>query len=145
VKRYRNGALSQRATYFAVALFFLLLFPLLPLEAECLATGRLEAKSVAVVTCTYAISVALASRVELIGWLGLIVGLLFGAVYGFALGSGDSSLDAMYLVSRGYPPMQGWVLWNTLGVGTVFLLHAAERFYRYVVNGEPFPDFIQRR
>jgi hypothetical protein len=137
--------MGERATYFFVATFFLLVFPLLPLEAEGVFTGHVDAKSMSVVTCTFAISIAFGSRNEFVGWFGLIVGVLFAFVYGVALGRGNEALGSVYVVTQGAPPMQGWALWNTAGTGILLALHLIERFVRHAVRGEAFPDFIQRR
>ncbi len=76
-------------TSFLVAVQFLLLFPLLPLGAELLFTGKITIASLTLVTATYAISLSMSSR-NLLSWaFGFMLGFIFSTLFGWASAPGN--------------------------------------------------------
>jgi hypothetical protein len=130
------------ASYF-VAVLFLLLFPLLPLGAELLFTGKIMVASLTLVTATYAISLSIASRHLGVWALGFMVGLIFSMIFGWASAPGNQ-LSPAYRLDGG-PAAANAARWGPVAIilGS-FVLHLGERFVRHVQKKEPFPEFLNR-
>lgn len=144
MKSYRRWGEPGPWQSFSVAFIFLLVFPLLPLGAELLFTGRVTASSLTLVTSTYAISLAMSSRNVVIWAIGFLIGIGFGVIFGWSMGVGDSAIGPVYRLTDGPTADPGWLLWAGAGVAIVFVMHVLERFNRHVMDGEPFPEFMRR-
>lgn len=130
-------------TSYFVAVLFLLLFPLLPLGAELLFTGQVAVSSLVLVTATYAISLATASRYLGVWALGLMLGVVFSTIFGWASAPG-TRLDPAYRLDAG-PAAPGVALWvPAIMILAVFAMHLWERFIRHVQKKEPFPEFLNQ-
>lgn len=139
----RTGPVAGPWTSFLVAVQFLLLFPLLPLGAELLFTGKVTVASLTLVTATYAISLATASR-NLMFWASsFMFGVIFSALYGWASAPGNR-FDPAYRLDAG--PLAGrGALWGpVIVILGLFTVHLGERFIRHVQKKEVFPEFLNR-
>lgn len=139
--RRRNG--SGPWQWFLVALLFLVAFPLFPIGAEALFAQQVHLSSLALVTSTYAISLAMSSRNLLVWALGLIIGMGFAVMFGWAMGVGDDVIGPAWRHPPGGTSGSPGVWSAGLALATTFLLHIFERFFRHVVDGEPFPEFLK--
>lgn len=130
-------------TSFFVAVLFLLLFPLLPLGAELLFTGKIMVASLSLVTATYATSLSISSR-SLATWaVGFMLGFIFSTIFGWSSAPGNQFHPA-YRVDAG-PAAAGAALWAPTGmILVIFGLHLYERYIRHVKKNEPFPEFLNR-
>lgn len=130
------------ASFFA-AVLFLLLFPLLPLGAELLFTRQVAVSSLALVTATYAISLAASSRYLGVWALGLMLGFVFSTIFGWTSAPG-TRLGPAYRLDAG-PQAPGVALWAPAAMILVVLgIHLWERFIRHVQKKEPFPEFLRQ-
>jgi hypothetical protein len=122
-------------TSYFVAVLFLLLFPLLPLGAELLFTGRIMVASLTLVTATYARHLGL--------WaFGFMLGFIFSTISGWASAPG-TRLGPAYRLGEG--PATGMGLWAPAAIILViFGLHLGERYVRHVQKNEPFPEFLNQ-
>ena len=141
--RRRTEPIAGPWTSFFVAVQFLLLFPLLPLGAELLFTGKVTISSLTLVTATYAISLATASRNLLFWASSFMFGVIFSALFGWASAPGNR-FDPVYRLDAG--PLAGrGALWGPLVVIVgLFAVHLCERFIRHVQKKELFPEFLNQ-
>jgi hypothetical protein len=131
-------------TSFAVAALFLLLFPLFPRGGELLFTEQITISSLMLVAATYAISLSASSRYVLSWAMGITVGLVFSALFGWCMGIGDQRIGPAYRLGAGAVAGSGWLWAGMVGIGVVLVMHAGERFARHVKEKEPFPEFLRR-
>lgn len=138
------GPIAGPWTRFFVAVQFLLLFPLLPLGAELLFTGKITIASLTLVTATYAISLSMSSR-NLLSWaFGFMLGFIFSTLFEWASAPGNHFAPA-YRLDAG-PSEAGGALWIPVVVILgLFTMHLGERFIRHVQKREQFPEFLNRR
>jgi hypothetical protein len=130
-------------TSFFVAVLFVLLFPLLPLGAELLFTGRITFASLSLVTATYAISLSMSSR-NLATWaLGFMVGFVFSTLFGWSMGLGTGWPGPAHRLERQLSAgsLAFWL--PVVIIAAVFTLHLWERYVRHVKHKELYPDFLQ--
>lgn len=131
-------------TMYFVAVLFLLLFPLLPLGAELLFTGKIMVASLTLVTATYAISLSISSRNLAVWALGFMLGFVFSTIFGWASAPGNQ-FDPAYRLDKGLAAATV-ALWGPLVIiAGIFLTHLHERFVRHVKKKEPFPEFLNKR
>lgn len=148
-ERVRPGPREKAApiagpwTSFFVAVLFLLLFPLLPLGAELLFTGKVMVASLSLVTATYATSLSISSR-NLATWaVGFMLGFIFSTIFGWSSAPGNQFHPA-YRADAG-PVAAGAALWAPAGmILVIFGLHLYERYIRHVKKNEPFPEFLNQ-
>jgi hypothetical protein len=133
-------------TYF-VAVLFLLLFPLLPLGAELLFTGKITVASLTLITATYATSLSISSRHLGLWALGFLLGFSFSMVFGWASAPG-TGLDPAYRLDAyrldGGPATAAGLWVPAAVIMIIFGLHLGERYVRHVQKNEPFPEFLHR-
>jgi hypothetical protein len=110
-----------------------LIFPFVPLLFEWVFTRRIVATSVTLVACNYALAIAFSTRHVVIWMLGVFLGVVFAAIYGFCAGSAvHGFVDHVAFLASCY------------GTAAVFFLHTVERFVRHVIDKEAFPEFLKQ-
>jgi hypothetical protein len=106
-----------------------MLLPLLPLLIEAL-----ERKdhfpsdpTLTITAAIYAVTIGLTSKNKASFGLCLIIGLAFSAVFGIVLASNSQ------IIGVGQASL--------VAIGTVFIIHALERYNRHVADCTPFLEF----
>ena len=73
----------------------------------------------------YSISIGLSSKNKAMFGFCLVIGIFFSAVYGVSVGTQNELMNDMKIIT-------------IIILGSVFLLHAAERYNRHVADCQPF-------
>jgi hypothetical protein len=105
-----------------------MLLPLIPLGFEYVFAGNVNKSSLYIVTSMYAISLGVSSRSRLLFGSGIIVGFIFAALFGKAMGE--------------KPPTSSDMAYPLITIFFVFLFHTFERYNRHVVERAPYWEFM---
>lgn len=109
-------------------------FPLFPLFFEAIfSSGSLSRSSIHIVASMYGITIGASSPSRLMFGLGMTVGFIFAAIYGHGVG----------MIAAKTPSEVVGVFWAWVAIAMMFLLHAAERYNRHVVDRIPFWEFTK--
>jgi hypothetical protein len=112
---------------FGLAVIFHLLFPLLPVLIELMATARVTETTLTLTASLYAIGIGVASPNRLVFGLAIFAGVVAAIAFGFVTGSPDSFAGAREL--------------SVVVIVFFFLTHAVERFWLHVGKREVFFKF----
>ena len=129
--RGRIAAIPLHWQNWLLSIFFLLLFPLVPLLFEWLFTGGVSSSSLQLIASTYAITVSVSSRDMLLFGIGMLIEFIFAVFYGYSVS-----------VSAGIHGANGAAI---AAIVFVCLFHSFERYNRHVVERAPFLEFMQMR
>ena len=128
----RIPGINQEWSNYLTCILLHMLLPLLPLLFEAWALGGSPSESTLAITAAiYAMSIGLSSENKAMFGLCIMVGVIFSAVYG------------QVSVSKNPTPDVG--IYAALAILFVFVIHAAERYNRHVVDCRPFLDFTVAR
>lgn len=119
-----KGLNDQWSDYF-LCLFLHMLIPLLPILMEFLFTGSVLDSSLSITTAMYSIAIGLSSKNKAMFGYCLVIGIFFSGVYGVSV-----STQNQIMIDIRTPTL--------VILGSVFLLHAAERFNRHVADCQAF-------
>lgn len=130
--RQHNGPPGERGRFdgwqnFLISLVLHLGLPLFPLALENWFSGAVEAKSAALTAALYSMAIGLSSRNVTQFGLGIALGFMFSAAFGFLARDPGLPYAKIYSYSA---------------IGFVFGLHAFERFKRHVIKRKPFFEFL---
>ena len=135
---FRFQGPSPHWQQYGLCFIFHLLLPLLPIGTERLIRGHVAPSTVFLVGALYSIAIGVSSR----HWL--LFGYTIAVMIGFLIAHGDAlrAEVAAHAVSGERPATteHGSMLWPFIGIATVFLFHALERYNRHVADREPFLD-----
>lgn len=112
---------------FLISLVLHLGLPLLPLLLEKWFSGGVEAKSAALTAALYSMAIGLSSRNVALFGFGVALSIVFSAAFGYL------ALDPGLMHAKDF---------SYGAIGSVFVLHAAERYRRHVVRRDPFFEFL---
>jgi hypothetical protein len=112
---------------FVACLLLRQLLPLAPLFVAYIYEGTITAKAITLTASMYAVSQGVASKNLAVFSINLVTGLLTAAAYGAV----DPASKAL--------PLYKSVPFLTI-VATI-IMHAFERYYRHIVDHEPFFSF----
>lgn len=108
-----------------------MVLPLLPLGIEFWWKLQISETSVTLAAAMYSIGIGLSSRSRLQFSVTLIISILFSAAFGITIASTRTD------------EFQTARLIGMISITLVFLLHAAERYNRHVVECTPFLEFLE--
>lgn len=126
---WRAPGLPVHWQHFFGCVVMLMLLPWLPLGIEWLYTDAIAPRTILLFVAMYAMSIGVSSTSILMFIVGVVVGLVYCAGYGGAVGQGKA---VTYLVQFG--PMCALF---------IAMMHAIERFNRHVVDRAPFFEFVR--
>lgn len=137
--------LPHRWQQFFLSILLHMMLPLLPLGMEWWYNREVSVASMTLAAAMYTISMGISSRNQLLRWMAIIAALCFSFAFGATVGdplpleTAGVSLersDTVIQESTHSPPNAKPLA--MIGITAVFLLHAAERYQRHVVECTPF-------
>ena len=137
-RAFRLPGLPYYWENFFASLILHLSLPLLPLAIEQIQTGGITEKSLTLAAAMYTISIGVSSRSRLMFAMTVAASIFYAFLYGIVISK--SSPDSVV----GQASVADHVIRRatTLGIISVFLAHAGERFNRHVVDRAPFLEFM---
>ncbi len=142
-----------------------LVLPLLPPGLEWFLTSTVTSESITLVASMYAITIGVSSKYKTLLAFAIIVSILFTAAYGSLAkeradrqvasqtntqlaGPVGSRIAGVYSNGTNDPPATSedfgsrMKRYSIIAIVMVFLVHAAERYLRHVIEREPFWDLV---
>jgi hypothetical protein len=112
-------------------------WPALPLISEWWAVGGLKTSTLALGASMYAMSVGVSSRSSLQFGVGFAIGVVFALVFGYYAHVETSQTEI---------PAGRQIRYSAvIGMISVFIMHACERYNRHVIKRQPFFEFMTKR
>lgn len=119
------------------------MLPLAPLFLELVVTGDVSPQTLSVSAVMYAATVGVSSHWKVVLAAMIVALVCFAPLYGIALTHSDHTAytgGGNYLEEVVHHGLRKWSIWL---IGGVFVIQLAERFYRHVLQSEPFWSFSE--
>ena len=119
---------------FVLCLVFHLVLPLLPLGVELLVAQRISVSSLSLSAAMYSISIGGSSKSRLQFGLSILICIAYSIIFGLTVPGAPASSQ----VAQALNPSSAYGAW---ALGFIFVMHAAERYNRHVVERAPYWEF----
>jgi hypothetical protein len=121
-----------------ICLAFHMILPLFPLGIEYFCTSTISEKTLDLTAAIYGVSIGGSSRSKLLFGSGVFVSIIFAIAFGIAIGQSSQSSQA---VTNPMLPLPFTGILAGICIFLIFVVHAAERYNRHIVDRTPFWEF----
>ncbi len=123
----RIPSVPKNIQNFGLSFIFIVILPLLPLFLELWCSSTISAKSLAIATAIYSVSIGVSSHDRLLFGFSIIISISFSVAFGHA-------------VSTGNAPAYGSILAG-MAILCISGAHLMERWNRHAIDSEEFGFF----